>query len=246
MYIHNFFTLQNDEHLSTLEYKKMLSTLCSINTRRFNRFNTLAVYGAMKCLDKSIHSENIGVYMATECGPVESLRNVLQQINDKSGILMPFDFLGLNTSASFYVAQALQSKEKHMVLSAHQLSFEKAIQLAYYDLQHNELEEVLIGKVDIALDFIENYEKYITEENAKYQEQSCWIYANNNPKNAICKIDRIEEYSNREDVLAKYNTENVHFSFSEVLQQCLLGKMDVIYIAQDKKMRSIVIHISKV
>lgn len=243
MYIHKTYHLV-EPNLPIATYKKTLSSLCKINLRRANKFNILSVYGALSCIESTSISDNIGIYLATEYGPVESLKNVVEQVNNPQGIVMPFDFLGINTSASFYIAQALNASGKHMVLTAHNLSFEKALQLAYFDLMHHEVEDVLIGRVDASLSFIENHQSYITPQSVESFDQSYWFYANRNSQNALAKIEKIEEFSSIETMREVYGTQ-MPTSFYALLTQDANTKDRLLHIAKDDNGKCIVIEMEK-
>ena len=241
MYIHQHYQLdESDAPIST--YKQKLSTLCKINLRRANKFNLLAVYGAVSCMQNQPFSNNIGIYLATERGPVESLRNVLEQVTKEGGVVMPFDFLGINTNASFYIAQALGAQGKHMVLTSHHLSFEKALQLAYFDLMHNEVDDILVGCVDTSLSFLE--EKYRPKNSPHNHDKSTWLYANREPKNAIARIESIEEFSSLEAMHKNYPNENIQSD--ETLLQCLtFENQKRFYVKHDEKGKCVVIKMAR-
>ena len=231
MYIHHTYQLkEQDTPIAT--YKQKLATLCKINLRRANKFNLLAVFGALSCVQNQPLSTNLGIYLATEHGPVESLTNVLEQVTKEGGVVMPFDFLGINTNASFYIAQALNASGKHMVLTSHHLSFEKALQLAYFDLTHNEVDAVLVGKVDASLCFIDPHDK-------NNYDESCWLYANREPEKAIAKIEKIEEFASVEAMQNVYGAQVSTASFHDLLQT----SGNTLHIAKDEKGKCVVIEI---
>lgn len=238
MYIHKTYQLkEQDTPIAT--YKQKLSALCKINLRRANKFNLLAVFGALSCVQNQPLSTNLGIYLSTEHGPVESLTNVLEQVTKEGGVVMPFDFLGINTNASFYIAQALNASGKHMVLTSHHLSFEKALQLAYFDLTHHEVDAVLVGKVDASLAFIDPQHRSSNDKNS--YDESCWFYANREPENAIAKIESIEEFASVEAMQEVYGAYVTTASFHDVLQRA----KDTLHVAQDEKGKCVVIKIQK-
>ena len=242
MYIHKTYQLfEPDAPIAS--YKQKLSALCKINLRRANKFNLLAVFGALSCTQNQPLSPNIGIYLATEHGPVESLVNVLQQVTKNEGIVMPFDFLGINTNASFYIAQALNASGKHMVLTSHHLSFEKALQLAYFDLTHNEVDDVLVGKVDASLCFIDPKHRPMGDKNNC--DESCWLYANRNAENAIAKIEKIEEFASLEAMQEVYGVRVPTTSFHEVLQKCGDKSKHFLHVAKDENGKCVVIKMQK-
>lgn len=238
MYIHKIYQLkEQDTPIAT--YKQKLSALCKINLRRANKFNLLAVFGALSCVQNQPLSTNLGIYLSTEHGPVESLTNVLEQVTKDDGVVMPFDFLGINTNASFYIAQALNASGKHMVLTSHHLSFEKALQLAYFDLTHHEVDAVLVGKVDASLAFIDPQHRPSNDKNS--YDESCWLYANREPHNAIAKIESIEEFASLEAMQEVYDTHVPTVSFHEVIHT----SDNTLHIAKDEKGKCVVIKIQK-
>lgn len=242
MYIHQTYQLiEPDAPIAT--YKQKLSTLCKINLRRANKFNLLAVFGALSCVQNQPLSTNLGIYLATEHGPVESLTNVLEQVTKDNGVVMPFDFLGINTNASFYIAQALNASGKHMVLTSNHLSFEKALQLAYFDLTHNEVDDVIVGEVDASLCFIDPKHRPMGDKNN--HDESCWLYANRNAENAIAKIEKIEEFGSFEAMQKVYGAQVATTSFHDVLQKFGDKGEHFLHVAKNENGKHIVIEIEK-
>lgn len=242
MYIHQTYQLiESNESIAT--YKQKLATLCKINLRRANKFNLLAVFGALSCAQNQTLSTNLGIYLTTEHGPVESLTNVLEQVTKDNGVVMPFDFLGINTNASFYIAQALNASGKHMVLTSNHLSFEKALQLAYFDLTHNEVDDVLVGKVDASLCFIGPKHRPTGDKNNF--DESCWLYANRNAENAIAKIESIEEFASLEAMREVYGEQEPTASFHEVLQKFGDKGEHFLHVAKDENGKYVVLEMEK-
>ena len=242
MYIHQTYQLiEPDAPIAT--YKQKLATLCKINLRRANKFNLLAVFGSLSCVQNQTLSNNLGIYLATEHGPVESLTNVLEQITKEDGVVMPFDFLGINTNASFYIAQALNASGKHMVLTSHHLSFEKALQLAYFDITQNEVDDVLVGKVDASLCFIDPKHRPMGDKNN--HDESCWLYANRNAENAIAKIETIEEFASLEAMQKVYGVQVPTASFHDVLQKHVDKGEHFLHVAKDENGKYVVIEIQR-
>ena len=240
MYIHQTYQLfEPNESIAT--YKQKLATLCKINLRRANKFNLLAVFGALSCVQNQPLSPNLGIYLATEHGPVESLTNVLEQVTKEDGVVMPFDFLGINTNASFYIAQALNASGKNMVLTSNHLSFEKALQLAYFDLMHHEVDDVLVGKVDASLCFIEP--KHRPKGDKNNHDESCWLYANRNAENAIAKIEKIEEFASFEAMKEVYGEQMPTAVSHTFITQDAIRESCLLHVAKDDDGKCIVIEI---
>ncbi len=201
MYIHKTYKLINDNK-ETKEYRNQLKQISKINLRRSSKFNILAVIGAINCVKDLELSSNIGIYVSSEYGPISDVKNVLNTVSEDNHIVMPFDFLNINSNnVSFYVSQALGAKGKNMVLTSRYFSFEKALTLASFDLEINEVEDILVGGVDESLESIENYNNYLQHaQNLESKDGSCWFYANNKKENALAKITKIEEFNSIEDL----------------------------------------------
>jgi len=200
MYIHHTYSISNEKQNTNENikvYKSLLKEISKINLRRSSKFNILAVLGALKCMKEKTYSDNMGIYLASEYGSITSVKNVLEQVSQDS-IVMPFDFLNINSNnVSFYVSQALESKGKNMVLTSHDLSFEKALELALFDLEIDEVKDALIGNVDESLDGINNFNKYISNvEKKPSKDLSAWIYINKQKDDSLAKIETFSAFTN--------------------------------------------------
>ncbi|MFA7091650.1 MAG: hypothetical protein WC149_07345 [Arcobacteraceae bacterium] len=201
MYLHFTSNILNTNG-SVKTYRELLKPLSTINLRRSSKFNILAVYGALLCVHQKEVNSDIAIYVATEYGPIMDVNHVLNTINSEDNIIMPFDFLNINSNnVSFYVAKALNATGKNMVLTSKALSFEKTMQLAFFDLHTNEVKNVLIGAVDESVEEIPEYDKYTPN---LFNQISCdgsyWFYANTCSTNALASIHSIKEYSSYDDV----------------------------------------------
>ncbi|WP_419770772.1 MAG: hypothetical protein ACNI3C_03025 [Candidatus Marinarcus sp.] len=219
MYIHATSKLINSNTPIT-HYRTLLKSLSDINLRRSCKFNVLAVYGALMCCKEITLSSNTGIYVATEYGSVLELDNILNSSSEETPMIMPFDFLNINTNnVGFYVSKALQASGKNMVLTAKNCSGEKALQLAKFDLDIKEVEDVLIGGIDESVSSIENANLYIDNIlNQESKDGSCWIYANRHKENAIAHIDEINEYANLQN-LEKEMFCNAHITLNQFATQ---------------------------
>ena len=196
MYIHKTYKLVNDNQKSK-DYRTQLKQISKINLRRSSKFNILAVIGAITCTKDINLSSNTGIYVSTEYGPISDVKNVLKTVSEDNHIVMPFDFLNINSNnVGFYVSQALNAQGKNMVLTSRYLSFEKTLSLALFDLETEEVKDILIGGVDESLEDIESYDNYLQQsENLESKDGSCWFYANNKKENALAKITKVEEFN---------------------------------------------------
>ena len=240
MYIHAHFFLKEAPQ-STSHYKKALAELSKINMRRANKFNLLSVYGALSCMRDITPSKRLGIYLSSEHGPVESLKNVLTQVSQENGVVMPFDFLGINTNASFYVFQALNAQGKHMMLTSHHLSFEKALELAFFDLQTANVEDALIGYVDESLTFIQDYETYTPNEHNTHLDMSLWLYANTTKENAIAHIESCESF----ETLESLNQAHPNLPRITSLEAILHTHDDALYVAHDEQGKYVAMKITR-
>lgn len=216
MYLHSTYQLLNPI-TPIKEYRTQLKEISKINLRRSSKFNLLAVYGALKCSEKLTFSDNLGIYVATEYGPIMDVRHAMETVAQDEHIVMPFDFLNINgNNVSFYVSQALNAIGKNMVLTSQDLSFEKTVQLAHFELMNNEVQDVLIGAVDESLENIEAFENYTSNVNQKTsQDGSCWFYANKNRENALGEIKSVKEFSSVDDILTTIPYKNATISLNQ-------------------------------
>lgn len=207
MYIHSTYK-QIEEIKPVGYYKKQLKELSKINLRRSSKFNVIAVYGALKCLDNIPYSKNLSVYIASEYGCTQDMLKVLTQVNTKDDIVMPFDFLNVNTNnVGFFISEALETTGTNINISSQDMSFEKAFELAYYDLLFKESQEVLIGAVDESLDDVINENELIHNvENKKTKDGTSWLFLSAEKNNAIAKIEKLEIYENIEKLNAALET----------------------------------------
>lgn len=201
MYIHANYKLINSNK-DIKEYKKELKELSKINLRRSSKFNILAVLGALRATKDLDLSENLGIYVASEYGPINDVYKIMDTVSDDEHIVMPFDFLNINSNnVSFYVSQALDAKGKNTLITSRYLSFEKALQLASFDLELDEAKDALIGGVDESLSSIKNYENYLEfAQECESKDGSCWLYVNKEQTNSLAEIKSINELNCKKDL----------------------------------------------
>lgn len=135
-------------------YKTMLKEVTSINIRRSSKFNTLAIYGALKCLENVKYPKDLSVYIVTKYGPVTSVVHALKK-HKNSEQTSPFDFLNMQgNNASFYVAKALNVEGKNMVLTTKNHSLVEGLEFAKFDMKLGDTKKALVGLVDESVDGI--------------------------------------------------------------------------------------------
>lgn len=216
MYIHSIYK-QIDEKKTLKDYKSDLKQLCKINLRRSSKFNILAVLGAIKVTKNIQLSSKLGIYVTSEYGPINDVHKILRVVNQEDYIVMPFDFLNINSNnVSFYVSQALKAKGKNMLLSSEDLSFEKGLYIAQFDLETKVIDDILIGNVDESLEEIKNYHNYISSASDMIsKDYSIWFYINNKKENSLAKIDIIKEIHEQkqvEDFINMLNSKNIYIN----------------------------------
>ena len=216
MYLHSTFQLiESNQDIKT--YRTQLKEISKINLRRSSKFNVLAVYGALKCMESIKPSENIGIYVATEYGPINDVYKMMETVSEDNYLVMPFDFLNINgNNVGFYVSQALDAQGKNSVLTSRALSFEKTLQLLAFELEHNLIDDALIGAVDESLENIENFSKYTPNVlNAESKDGSCWFYINSQKEGSLCQIKSIQEFEDLNALLNSINLENKAISLNQ-------------------------------
>ncbi|WP_419777327.1 hypothetical protein [Malaciobacter marinus] len=189
MYIKTIYK-QVNENKSAKDYRKDLKEISSLNLRRNSKFNVMAVYGAIKTLNNVKYKDTLSTYLSSEYGCIEDLLKVLNQINSDDSMIMPFDFLNVNTNnTGFLISQALKTVGNNINITCEDLSFEKAFELAYFDFHFKKVDEVLIGGVDESLNNVPSSNFVINNlENLVSKDGSSWIYINEDKTDSLAKI----------------------------------------------------------
>lgn len=207
MYIQSMFK-QVNESLTPKEYRDRLKSICSINLRRNSKFNIMAIYGALNTLKEREYSENLSIYIASEYGCVEGILKALEEIHSEDSMLMPFDFLNVNTNnTGFLVAQALNTVGNNVNITSEDLSFEKALEMSYSEFHNKNIKDILVGGVDESVAAITNYNSII--HNVKQgvsHDGSSWMYINDKKENALAQIKSIEFYTDIKELNAYLET----------------------------------------
>jgi len=273
MYIHKTYSI-NNKIQDVKIYKNALKQIAKLNLRRSSKLNVMAILGALKCVDQSILSMNTGIYVCSEYGSILSVKKVLEELSIED-MIMPFDFLNINTNnASFYVSQALRSNGKNMVLTSDNLSFEKGLDLALFDLEIDEVQDLLIGKVDESLSGIKEHNKYISNpQNLPSNDYSGWLYINKSKENALCKIELVESFDCLNDLnekiksleyksvylnqFAKIKLDKINVNTNKIVETKTLNTMEyiidfirgekksILFVSLDEKEKGIIIYIRR-
>ena len=210
MYIHSSYSLI-EKNNDAKEYKRRLKEISAIKLRRSSKFNVLAILGALKSLENKKYAEDLSLYISSENACVSDMLKVLHQVNNKDEIVMPFDFLNVNTNnIGFYISQALNINGNNINISCKNFSFEKALETALFDLEIRKCNEVLVGCVDESIEGLFN-NSTLQNEN-QYFDKSSWIYITNLKKDSIAKVEKITYYSSLSslnDALLTLNYKNI-------------------------------------
>ena len=234
MYIKSMFK-QINENQPAKFYRDQIKNISNMNLRRNSKFNIMSIYAALKTLENISYEKNLTIYLASEYGCMEDLVKVLEQINDENSMLMPFDFLNVNTNnTGFLIAQALNTIGNNINITSEDLSFEKAFELAYFDYQIKKVDEILIGGVDESVNAISNHNSIIHNlENAISKDGSVWLYLNDKKDDSIAKIESFEFFPTLEEL--NIAIENLDYQlvglnqFAKKYQNELKIKEDLIY-----------------
>lgn len=234
MYIKSMFK-QINENQAAKFYRDQIKNISNMNLRRNSKFNIMSIYAALKTLENISYEKNLSIYLASEYGCMEDLVKVLEQINDENSMLMPFNFLNVNTNnTGFLIAQALNTIGNNINITSEDLSFEKAFELAYFDYQIKKVDEILIGGVDESVNAISNHNSIIHNlENAISKDGSAWLYLNDKKDDSIAKIESFEFFPTLEEL--NIAIENLDYQlvglnqFAKKYQNELKIKEDLIY-----------------
>ncbi len=251
MYIHKKYLI-NNKCADVKEYKSSLKEICKLNLRRSSKFNILAILGALRCVDKSILSGNTGIYIGSEYCSMNSVKKVLEEVSADS-IIMPFDFLNINSNnVSFYVSQALESKGKNMLLTSEELSFERGLEMALFDLEINDVDDALVGLVDESLDNIKEYNKYISNtNNLPSNDYSGWLYMNKLQENSLAQIESLYQFNSMDQMNKMISSINFDIMYTKLdCIGCIISFIDslyerMMYVKIDKNNRGYIILVIK-
>ena len=210
MYIQSIFKQVNGPKVAK-EYRDELKNICKLNLRRNSKFNLMSILGALKTFKDVNYKDSLSIYIASEYGCVEDLLKVLEQINSEDSMLMPFDFLNVNTNnTGFLVAQALNTFGNNINITSEDFSFEKAFELAYFDFNTKDVKEILIGGVDESVEEIINHNSIIHNlENAISKDGSSWLYINDKKENSIAMVKAFEFFTNLEEAFPSFVVKSI-------------------------------------
>jgi hypothetical protein len=214
-------------HKDTAGYKELLKSASKLNFRRVSKFNSMAMYGAIKCLEGAQYDKNINIYTSSQYGCIQDMNKVLKQVSLKDEMLMPFDFLNVNgNNVGFHVASAISSSGDNFYITSEDMSFEKAFELACFDISIKATLEAVVGAVDESLDDVENSNSYIFNLfNKTINDASVWFYLSKKRDNYIAKIVNVcelESLQNLKEYIDKNSIDKIALNqFAEAKKEQL-------------------------
>jgi len=209
---------------TTKEYKQLLKEITKTQFRRVSKFNIMAIYGALQCLKNKQYDNNLNIYTASEYGCITDMNKVLLQVNKKDEIVMPYDFLNINgNNVGFLISEALNTIGNNFYVTAEDVSFEKAFELAYFDISINKIDQALVGAVDESLDYIQDISNLVkNSDNKGIYDGTTWFHLSTKSDNALAKIDIVETFNNIEELNSFLDTlQYDHLSLNLFAQKAL-------------------------
>jgi hypothetical protein len=205
MYVHNASAFVCDPLDDLAPLKVELKRYTDFFFRRVNKFIMLSLLGVHQCVHGRGIDHGTAVYLATENGNLGDTENVLQQIFRENSFPKPFNFINtMSNTASFYVAQSLQTLGRSITVSSRNVAFERGLELAKVDFTLGHIQEALIGGVDEALfsknKFAEKY--HCSYHSVELVEGSSWLYCTALKPGSIGEILGVATFRDRDQALA--------------------------------------------
>lgn len=205
MYIQNASAFVCDPVDDLAPLKAELKNYTDFFFRRVNKFIMLSLMGVHQCVHGRKIDHATAVYLATENGNLGDTENVLHQIFRENSFPKPLNFINtMSNTASFYVAQSLQTLGRSITVSSKNVSFERGLELAKVDFTLQHIQEALIGGVDEALvskkKFAEKY--HASCHSVKLVEGSSWLYCTAQKAGSIGEILDVATFRDRDQALA--------------------------------------------
>jgi hypothetical protein len=177
-------------------YKKKAKEVTTLSMRRASKFNLLSLYGACKCVENIPIPLTTSIYIGSEFGVISGVNKVMHSLNEEPVIVMPVDFLNMNgNNAGFTISKVLETKGENILMMGSDLTFEITLKVAFSKSKLEKNFSALIGGVDESVETIDHYQQYIIDQKKQPYDGSCWMYCNNEKKNALAKIVAIKNFS---------------------------------------------------
>jgi hypothetical protein len=205
MYVHNASAFVCDPVDDLAPLKVELKQYTDFFFRRVNKFIMLSLVGVHQCVHRRKIDHSTAVYLSTENGNLGDTENVLHQIFRENSFPKPLNFINtMSNTASFYVAQSLQTLGRSITVSSKNVAFERGLELARVDFKLGHVKEALIGGVDESLfsrkKFAEKY--HDSYHSAKLVEGSSWLYCTAEKAGSIGEILDVATFKDRSAALA--------------------------------------------
>jgi len=249
---------------TTKEYKQLLKQITNKQFRRVSKFNLLAIYGALICLENKTYDTKLNIYTASEYGCISDMNTVLKQVSKDDEIVMPFDFLNINgNNVGFLISESLNTHGNNFYITSEDVSFEKAFELAFFDLSINKTKEALLGAIDESIPTIENIQSLVknVHDNELY-DGTTWFHLSSENKNALAKIENVKAFTNIHElnnfidtlqydhislnIFAKKNSKHLKINESKIISQnnVFFGTYSAMYIENLLTYKGKLLHIS--
>ncbi len=205
MYVHNASAFVSDPVDDLAPLKVELKKYTDFFFRRINKFIMLSLMGVHQCVHGRGIDHATAVYLSTENGNLGDTENVLHQIFRENSFPKPLNFINtMSNTASFYVAQSLQTLGRSITVSSSNVAFERGLELAKVDFTLRHIKEALIGGVDEALSSKNKFaEKYHSSyHSVKLVEGSSWLYCRALKSGSIGEILGVATFRDRSQALA--------------------------------------------
>lgn len=247
MYINSIFRYTS-EFLDDKEYKNLLKPLTSMDLRRVSKFNLLSLYGSLSCLREVDFSKKLSIYVATSSACIDETYKVLSELKNNTPI-MPFDFLNINTNnTGFHISKALNLDALSYTISTNELSFERALEIAYNDFKNGMQSSFLVGSV-------ESSSINIPSQNLSKLDNSSWLYISDASSQNSIKIVSLKFITDIDDLMVFKHKNTILNSYASSfldIKDAPIGDLffalefdEALYVALDAKKRGYVIELKR-
>lgn len=195
--------------------KPLVKKIIGHDLRQASHFVELAALASQICIQRLPFAlpRDTAVYLGTGLAEVQKTFALFQQtIENPLGLASPFDFVSsANNMAAFYVAKLAQVAARNLTITQEGFSFERALQLAYFDLTHGAVAQALVGGVDEnSFPRAEHLRHIPLRADQIMGEGSAWFYLNREALNArgeviaIAPLARTQPWADLRALLARY------------------------------------------
>lgn len=137
---------------SAVDLKGFVADAVGSPVRRIGRFIQLALIGAGRCARQVALPPDAAVFLGSGRGDLEVAMEVLQSIVRDGRAPKPLSFVNtVSNAACFYVAQSLKLTSQSTFVCNRFFALETMLQLAKLDLERGDLDNALVGTVDVVV-----------------------------------------------------------------------------------------------